>query len=116
MMDHLSRAATFDWQDETLEDQGRPADRKAAPGADTPRIGNVEALVSLRCPVGRPRSQPPDESGRASPSPMTAPAICPDSPVASLPGRRLRPDQPIPDTGPPDTDAVRRPGDITATL
>ena len=114
MMDHLSRAATFDWQVDTLEDQGRPADRRATPDAEAPRIGTVETLVSLRCPVGRPRGETVEAAGRYEPAAIPNPR--PHGPIASLPGCDRRPCAPSPDTGPPETVAARRPGDITATL
>ena len=113
MMDHLIRAAAFDWQDEVREDPGHPADTTARHGAEAPRIGSVETLVSLRCPVGRPRCQPVVATARHEPA---APAHRPHGHITSLPGCDRRPCGPSPDTGPPETDAARRPGDITATL
>ena len=114
MMDHLIRAAAFDWQDEAQEDPGSPAETAASPGAEAPRIGTVETLVSFRCPVGRPRGQPVEATARQEPA--AAPNPRPHGPIASLPGCDRRPCAPSPDTGPPETVAARRIGDITATL
>ena len=116
MMDHLIRAAAFDWQDESPEDPGRPADLTARPGAEAPRIGNVETLVSLRCPVGRLRGEPAEGPARQEPPPVAAAIPHSDGQVVGLTGRGHGPCRPSPDTGPPETVAARRPGDITATL
>jgi len=58
MMDHLARtSAAIDWPDETGNDTAGPIGSDAVEILDAPPLSESEAYASLRCPVGRIRTQ-----------------------------------------------------------